>query len=74
MITEFACSDIGGDKSAWIKDMFKQLPNYPRIKAAVWWNHADYDTDGTVARSYFINSTDEVTTAVKNGLADSNKR
>lgn len=74
MITEFACSDIGGDKSAWIKDMFKQLPNYPRIKAAVWWNHADYDTDGTVARSYFIDSTDEVTTTVKNGLADSNKR
>lgn len=68
MITEFACSDIGGDKAKWVKDMFKALPNYPRIKAAVWWNSADYDTDGTIARSYFIDSNDEAFAIFKEAL------
>jgi hypothetical protein len=30
--------------------MFKNLPNYPRIKAAVWFSSADYDVaDDTIA-------------------------
>lgn len=69
MITEFSCSDIGGNKAAWINDMFKQLPHYPRIKAAVWWNSADYDTNGTIARSYFIDNNEENLAAFKDGLA-----
>lgn len=72
MITEFSCSDIGGDKAKWVKDMFEALPNYPRIKAAVWWNSADYDTDGTVARSYFIDSNDEAFAIFKEALAENN--
>lgn len=70
MITEFSCSDIGGDKAAWITDMFKELPHYPRIKVAVWWNNADYDVDGTIARSYFIDSNKEAFTVFKKELAN----
>ena len=44
IIGEFGCSSVGGDKERWIKDMFKYLPDYPEIKAAVWFSYADYDT------------------------------
>ncbi len=53
MITEFACARQGGDKEAWVKDMQNALSAYPNIKAAVWWNHADFDGD-TVARDYHM--------------------
>ncbi len=43
MITEFSCAENGGDKAAWIEDMFNKLPSYPEIKAAVWWNSCDFD-------------------------------
>lgn len=56
MITEFACSSYGGDKAAWVEDMFEQLEHYPRIKAAVWWDGADKDTDGNIARAYYIDN------------------
>ena len=38
VITEFACSAIGGDKAAWIRDALRRLPSYPRIRLAIWWN------------------------------------
>lgn len=44
IIGEFGCSSVGGDKEQWIKDMFTYLPDYPEIKAAVWFSYADYDT------------------------------
>lgn len=69
MITEFGCSSIGGDKVAWIKDMFAALPNYPQIKVAVWWNNADFDGK-KVARPYWLDETPEVTEAIKTGLAN----
>lgn len=54
MITEFACSRYGGDKEAWVEDMFRTLPNYGAIKVAIWWNGCDFD--GNVpARPYYIN-------------------
>lgn len=56
MITEFACSSYGGDKAAWVEDMFEQLENYPRIKAAVWWDSADKDAQGNIARAYYIDN------------------
>ena len=54
MITEFACSNYGGDKAAWVRDMFLQIPNYSRIKVAIWWDGRDLDSKGNIARSYFI--------------------
>lgn len=68
MITEFACSSIGGDKAAWVKDMLARLSEKDRIKAAIWWNSADFDTDGNVARPYYIDDNDEVVTDFKSHL------
>lgn len=55
MITEFACSAIGGNKIKWIEDMFKVLPKYNKIKVGIWWHATDWDGD-TLARPYFIDS------------------
>ncbi len=57
MITEFACSAIGGDKVAWIEDMFKVLPKYDKIKVGIWWHATDWDGDN-LSRPYFIDSPD----------------
>ena len=57
MITEFASSSVGGDKEAWVRDMFAQIGAYPRIKVAVWWNHEDYDGLGNVSRPYRLDET-----------------
>jgi hypothetical protein len=38
-IAETACSCIGGDKPAWIADMFASIPaSYPRIVGVTWFN------------------------------------
>jgi len=55
MITEFSCSAIGGDKVAWIEDMFLSLPKYDKIKVGIWWHASDYDGE-TLSRPYFIDT------------------
>ena len=73
MITEFACSGIGGDKAEWIKDMFAGLPNYPMIKAAVWWSDYDLDKsdpdDPVISRPYMMNENNDTTAAFREGFA-----
>ena len=70
MITEFSCSSIGGDKVVWVRDMFESLPNYPMIKAAVWWSGCDYDPEnGNISRPYFINETEGVIDLFRENLA-----
>lgn len=69
MLTEFSSNSIGGNKSAWITDMFKQLEQYPNIKVAVWWNGVDYDKNGNPGRIYLIDDSPEVVEAMKNGLS-----
>jgi hypothetical protein len=40
-IPEFSCSEHGGDKAAWIKEMFAALPvKFPRIFALMWFNQS----------------------------------
>jgi len=64
MISEFGCSGTGGNKAAWITDMFTQLKNnYKKIKAFVWFN-VNKETD------WRFNETAESTAAFKSGLAD----
>lgn len=71
MITEFSCSSTGGDKAAWVRDMFASLPNYPKLKAAVWWSGCDYDPEnGNISRSYFINDIDGVMAAFRENLGE----
>ena len=70
MLTEFSSSTFGGNKAAWIEDMFVQLPAYPNIKVAVWWNGVDYDKNDNPGRIYLIDDSPEVVAAMKNGLAN----
>ena len=60
MITEFACSDYGGDKSAWVAGMLSHIEDFPAIKAAIWWNNCDYDAYGEPARPYAIDGNEAV--------------
>ncbi len=55
MITEFSCSAIGGDKIAWIEDMFQSLPKYDKIKLGIWWHATDYDGEN-LSRPYFMDT------------------
>lgn len=78
IITEFASSSVGGDKPAWIKDMFGAIKKYDNIKMALWWSSADYDmrpeTYKHVARPYFLDETDETTAAFREGVAEYKKK
>ena len=71
LITEFSCSDFGGDKAAWIRDMFTHLPDYPMLRAAVWWNGEDFDAahDMCVAREYRIDHNPDYMKLFKNELS-----
>lgn len=68
IITEFASSSIGGDKVAWIDNMFQHIQKYPNIKIAVWFSYADWDAQGNVARPYWLDETEETTQAFRKGL------
>ncbi|WP_051280314.1 glycoside hydrolase family 26 protein [Anaerovorax odorimutans] len=54
MITEFSSSSVGGDKNQWVINMFDHIQYYENIKVAVWWDGCDWDSNGNVARPYFI--------------------
>ena len=72
IITEFASSSFGGDKVQWIKDMFRDIKKYSRIKMAFWFNSADLDprpeTYKHLARPYWFDETPETTKAFAEGL------
>ncbi len=72
IITEFASSSIGGDKVAWIENMFAHIRDYPNLKIAVWFSYADFDGD-TPARPYWLDETEGSLAAFRTGLAGSGK-
>ncbi len=65
MITEFSCARAGGNKEEWTKAMLSEIENYKNIKVAVWWNGADYTTDGEISRAYFIDDSEEMVNIFK---------
>ncbi len=69
MITEFACSSIGGDKAAWVADMFRDLVHYPNLKIAIWWDGRDMAANGEVARPYYINDNAEAIENFRRGFS-----
>ena len=71
IITEFASSSYGGDKTAWIDEMFAHIGDYPNIKLAVWFSAADYDGE-TPARPYWLDETPETLAAFRRGLHPEN--
>ncbi len=70
IITEFASSGIGGDKVAWIDNMFAHMDRYPNIRMAVWFSHAAFDKENnnTPARTYWLDETPETLEAFRRGL------
>jgi len=51
MIGEFASTELGGDKAAWIQDAANRIPSqYPQIKAFIWFN-MNKETDWRVESS-----------------------
>ncbi len=70
MITEFASSSVGASKEQWVKDMFKDITNYPEIKVAIWWDGRDLDSRGNIARPYFIDETDELVEIFRENLQE----
>jgi hypothetical protein len=53
MIGEFASTEVGGSKAAWISDMFSKLPTrFPSIRAIVWFNtYSDRGMDWPIESS-----------------------
>jgi len=50
-IAEIGCATVGGDKAAWIADMFRAIPQrYPRIAGVSWFN-ANKECDWRVESS-----------------------
>ncbi len=75
MITEFACSSVGGDKEKWIREMFDNIGRYDNLKAAVWWSYVDYDysrgkENAVPARKYWLDEKPEYLKAFKEGLEE----
>lgn len=68
MITEFASSSVGGDKNQWVKNMFGHINNYENIKVAIWWDGCDWDSNGNVARPYFIDENYDILQTFKEWL------
>jgi beta-mannanase len=64
MIGEFASTEDGGDKAAWIRDAYERIRHdYPQIRAAVWF-HVDKETD------WRINSSPQSLQAFREAVAD----
>ncbi|WP_341676483.1 glycosyl hydrolase [Niveibacterium sp. SC-1] len=61
VIGEMASSEVGGDKAAWLKDMFAVLPRYPAIRALTWF-------DLNKETNWSLSSSDEVYLAFIKGL------
>ena len=72
IITEFASSGVGGDKVAWMDNMFDHIDDYPNIRMAVWFSFADFDdaNGGTPARTYWLDETPETLAAFRRGLKE----
>ncbi len=49
--------------------MFASMSAYPSIKAAIWWDGRDLDSQGNIARPYFIDETDELVDIFRENLA-----
>jgi hypothetical protein len=66
ILAETASSDSGGDKAAWIRQTFRQLPiEYPHIRGIVWFDVNDRGTHWPIENS------GDVTTVFRSAIGDS---
>lgn len=69
MITEFGSNVVGGDKAAWIQDMFAKIPAYDQLKIIIWFNGTDMDAHGNPARIYRMDNSDVIQNVFKENLS-----
>lgn len=67
IITETASAESGGDKAAWIRDLFPALGRHPDVAAVMWFNY-DKETD------WRIQSSAAARDAFKASLAEARRR
>jgi hypothetical protein len=60
-IGEMGCPEVGGDKAAWIRDMWRTLATWPRLRGLVWF-HYNKETD------WRIDSSEAALAAYRDGL------
>ena len=68
IIGEFGANSIGGDKVTWIDRMFREMPQFPRIKVAIWWSWTDWDQAGRPGRIYLLDENAATEAAFRRGL------
>lgn len=72
IVTEFASSSYGGNKVAWMEEMFTHIGDYENIKAAVWFNWGDRDyregKEDIIARPYYLDETPETLDMFRRGV------
>jgi hypothetical protein len=68
MIGEFGSNSIGGDKVAWVDTMFREIPQFNRIKVTIWWSGVDWDQAGRPARIYLLDENTATEAAFQRGL------
>ena len=67
-VCEIGCTETGGSKAAWIKDMFVQLPKHSRVQAMAWFN---WDVpSGSGEWDWPVESSASAQAAFKAGIAD----
>jgi hypothetical protein len=71
MIGEFASTEAGGSKAAWIADALKtQIPNnFPKIKAVVWFNWNTEEEESGTQWDWPIESTPSATSSFAEGIS-----
>ncbi|MEO7754082.1 MAG: hypothetical protein ABIS35_11790 [Terracoccus sp.] len=42
VVGETGCTEVGGDKAAWVTDMFASLADHPEIRGVTWF---DFDKE-----------------------------
>jgi beta-mannanase len=62
-ISEVGCSEQGGDKAAWIADMFATMRSHPEIRSLIWY-------DLLKGSDWRVTSSAEATAAFAEGAAD----
>lgn len=62
-IGETGCPEVGGDKAAWIRDMYAALAAWPQVRGVTWFEYAK-ETDWRIA------SSEASARAFRDGLAE----
>lgn len=71
MLAEFGVGDFpkSGDKARWFRDALEMIPEYPRIKAAIYWHERWQNEDETYS-NLRINSSPQALKAFQTGISN----